>query len=239
MQEDLLLTAFPDDKIPDLSTLPHLDVFGHSYLDTAAISRVEREYGKEPRIPAPHVKFSDLRDRECHIFNVPASVYLTSQPTSAGQFTLLISHFYSPARFPILMEQIRYYSRSPSVDRILILWHDPTLRPPRKMRLPSPIPSEGGSSSGDTLVDFIWQKSNSLNNRFRPSLLITTPSVLIMDDDMQVHLEDLDLLHAVWTRYPERIAGFFPRWHDVVKDSKNNPFLKYVTSDTGKLLRII
>ena len=137
------------------------------------------------------------------------------------------------------MEQIRYYSRSPSVDRILILWHDPTLRPPRKMRLPSPIPSEGGSSSGDTLVDFIWQKSNSLNNRFRPSLLITTPSVLIMDDDMQVHLEDLDLLHAVWTRYPERIAGFFPRWHDVVKDSKNNPFLKYVTSDTGKLLRII
>jgi hypothetical protein len=49
---------------------------------------------------------------------------------------------------------------------------------------------------------------------------ITTASVLIVDDDIKIHIDDIEVLHEVWLKYPKYIIGTFPRWFGVSASNK-------------------
>jgi hypothetical protein len=57
----------------------------------------------------------------------------------------------------------------------------------------------------------IFVQGGSLTHRFLPRECIRTDAVLSMDDDFRPEQRQLELLLAVWQRFPERIVG--PMWH--------------------------
>ena len=115
----------------------------------------------------------ELRCKNHHSKTVQAKL------SDKSSITILISTY---DRFEILMKQIAYYSLSPSVSRIIVTWHNMHLTPPKSTRI------------GHVLIHFLAQKEDSLSNRFNPSWQIATDAALIIDDDMKVHLQDIDVL---------------------------------------------
>ena len=132
-----------------------------------------------------------------------------SLPPSEREVTVLVSTFDRFDHLPLLLN---YYASSPIVAQILVTWQNPRLEAPRTTIV------------GGVPVHFLQQSHDSLNNRFNPSSWINESSpVFVVDDDMKVHLQDLDLLHSVWKTFPEKLVGFAPRWFS--KDK--NGLLRY------------
>jgi hypothetical protein len=148
----------------------------------------------------------ELRCKNAHHYH---SKTIQSKLSDRSSITILISTY---DRFEILMKQIAYYSQSPSVSRIIVTWHNMLITPPKSTRI------------GHVLIHFLTQKEDSLNNRFNPSWQVATDAALIIDDDMKVHLEDIDLLFEVWKKSRMSIVGFAPRW--IGNDKEGN--LKYL-----------
>ena len=132
------------------------------------------------------------RDRKCKDFCGATNELLVN----AARVTVLLATF---DRFDVLSMQIEHYTRSERVARVLVTWHDINRPPPPPMVV------------NQVMVEFLPQTCDSLNNRFTPSMLIATEAVLVLDDDMKVHLEDIDLLHETWLHHQSNIVGFFPR----------------------------
>lgn len=126
--------------------------------------------------------------------------------------TLMIS-FYS--RYKILLSQIKYYSASPLIVSIIVTWHNNGIEPPSTTRV------------GNSIVYFITPDTNSLNNRFNPDERIYTDCVLVIDDDMKIHLQDIYNLFEVWKRNRRSLVGFSPRWYDRVPLKKGKSILRY------------
>jgi hypothetical protein len=112
-------------------------------------------------------------------------------------FTLLIGTW---DRFRLVAQQIQYYSQSPLVTAIVITLHNP------KSVAPAPIKLR------DTVVFFEVPETDTLSNRFNPSLFINTECVLMIDDDMRLDLRDLPLLYSAWRHHPRNLISFSPRW---------------------------
>ena len=126
--------------------------------------------------------------------------------------TVLVSTFDRFDQLPFLLS---YYASSPIVAQILVTWQNPRLKAPHTTIV------------DDIPVHFLQQSHDSLNNRFNPSSWIKESSpVFVVDDDMKVHLQDLDLLHTAWKSFPEKLVGFAPRWFSKFE----NDTLQYDTS---------
>ena len=159
----------------------------------------------------------------CKTFSRPVSDFVTSNSWSTdngNDITIVAS---TMDRFDILVQQIEHFSGSVRVKRIVVVLHDVRMH---KHKL---VPHTG--FVGQTEVLFETVTSDSLNNRFMPSHLITTDAVLIIDDDMKVSLPDLHLLHETWKKYPRQVNGFAPRFWDYVEINRPTgaeTFLRYV-----------
>ena len=128
------------------------------------------------------------------------------------KITLMIS-FYS--RYEILRSQIEYYSASSLIASIIVTWHNVNIKPPKTARV------------GNSFVYFVSPQTNSLNNRFNPDLRIYTACVLVIDDDMKIHLQDIYNLFEVWKRNKRRLVGFSPRWYDIILSKNRKSSLRY------------
>ena len=128
-------------------------------------------HGKRPCSLFPSNR--ELRCKNKHSLRIQGKLSDTSS------ITIFISTY---DRFDILQKQISYYARSPLVSRILVTWHNMHLKPPKSTRI------------GHVIVNFLPQKEDSLSNRFNPSWQASTDAILIIDDDMKVHLQDIELL---------------------------------------------
>jgi alpha-1,4-N-acetylglucosaminyltransferase EXTL2 len=65
------------------------------------------------------------------------------------------------------------------VSTIIVIWHNNAIPPPKH-----------GVIRG-TYVRFEVPTTDSLNNRFVPLPTVTTECIMILDDDMKIHLQDL------------------------------------------------
>jgi hypothetical protein len=135
----------------------------------------------------------NIRKLQCNMFPKSINALLSKNEL----ITIIIS---TMNRYDILYQQLLYYSKSNIVKTIIVTWHNTLRRPPRSTII------------NNVPIHFIPQQYDSLNNRFNPNIQITTNAVLIIDDDMKIHLQDLRLLYTVWKQYPNNIIGFSLRW---------------------------
>jgi len=117
-----------------------------------------------------------------------------------SKLTVMVSTTSNQERALLVRSVINYLSNHPAVHTILVIWHNPYE--------PCPKPSFVNGK----LVMFLATTTDSLNNRFYPSLHITTEAVLVLDDDIVVHYDDISLLLKTWQIQKDKIIGFFPRW---------------------------
>jgi alpha-1,4-N-acetylglucosaminyltransferase EXTL2 len=76
-------------------------------------------------------------------------------------------------------------------------------------------------------VRFYVPPQDSLNSRFEPLQYITTECVMILDDDMKVHLDDVANLYYTWMENRDQIVGVSPRWVDDKIDPSTLKYLYY------------
>lgn len=133
------------------------------------------------------------------------------QALRRDKVTVLMNGF-SESRIPLLHSLAVAYSLSPIVSSVLVLWGNPST-PPRVLRQ---LARNLSISSSSAPISLLSQPSASLNNRFlpRPSH-ISTDSVLICDDDVEVDSKSLEFAFRVWEKNPNRLVGLFARSHDL------------------------
>ena len=117
----------------------------------------------------------------------------------SSSVTLIIS---THSRFELLAEQLAYYSKSPVVSTIVVTWHHREIPAPRHGRVQG------------TYIRFESPRTDSLNNRFMPLHHIATDAVLIIDDDIKLHLQDVQNMLAVWRLNRHNLVGVSARWVD-------------------------
>lgn len=145
----------------------------------------------------------------------PWAVSKLLQETST--FTLLISTHH---RFKILAEMLSHYSASPLVSTIVVTWHLMDVEPPQLARI------------GGTHIRFNVPSDDNLSNRFQPLPYISTEAVLVLDDDIKVHLQDLHNLFIAWRQNKHNVVGFFPRFVDVVQEGVSLTSIKASAGQT-------
>ena len=144
-------------------------------------------------------------ERLCSSF----SPKLLNGATSRNGLTVFLSTY---SNFETLALQLHYYAVSPVVRRIVVAWRNANINPPTPARIGHVTVYFTTSDHGS---DFSSSGGNNLNDRFLPSFLVSTDAVLVLDDDIKVHLQDINLLYEAWRRNRRKIVGFFPRWLDV------------------------
>jgi len=119
--------------------------------------------------------------------------------------TLVISHMWSVARWPLLMKTLQHYCAMQVVSRIVVVWHS------AKMAIPT-IRQCGNRS---VYVHFTrGSEKDTLMNRFGPSELIMTDAVATLDDDILIAEVDVVGMHQIWRQHTQRVVGPFARWYD-------------------------
>ena len=132
------------------------------------------------------------------------------------QFCVLIGTW---DRIDLLPTIINHYQASPFVSKIYITWHNPNSRPPKDLLQIMQSNSKQKTSSGHTRppIEFLYQKFDSLNNRFNPLDRLDTQAVLVCDDDIMVNLDDIHFVFQVWKENQNSLVGLFPRAHTYAK----------------------
>ncbi len=122
-----------------------------------------------------------------------------------NKFSVLIGTW---DRVPLLRRLILHYQKSKFVHKIYVTWHNPAMRPPdeflRTVRKKPP-------------VEILFQKYDSLNNRFNPITNLETKAILVADDDIRVNITDVEYAFEVWKNRPHSLVGVFPRYHQYHK----------------------
>jgi len=208
-----LLFASPEDPKYDPANKYHLRVESSGTLvvyrggNTCEKSSVV--WQSENRLPVPSVPkwppsrcgTTGHRQELCSNFPVVMNRLL-----KATGVTLLISTHH---RFELLAHQLSYYAASPDVVSIVVTWHNAAVAPP-----------DNGAIHGTT-IRFVRPELDSLNSRFEPLEFVNTECVMILDDDMKLHLQDLHHMYVAWEGSGKRqIVGAAPRW---IKFSKGSP----------------
>jgi hypothetical protein len=123
-----------------------------------------------------------------------------SRTLERHKFTVIISTWRG-ARVPLPI-LIGLYTEVPSVDLIVIVWHDPITPPSIQSDMFSKVP-----------VYVHQAEDNSLNNRFLPLAVIRTQGVLSVDDDILASAVDIEASFRLWNWTPSRLASPFVRSH--------------------------
>src|SRR5690606_12573561 len=98
-----------------------------------------------------------------------------------------------------------HYQASPYVSKIYITWHNPASRPPKSLL--NIMETNTRNAPGKPPIEFLYQKFDSLNNRFNPLDRLDTQAVLICDDDIMVNLEDIHFAFRVWQENQQSLVG--------------------------------
>lgn len=138
---------------------------------------------------------SHIRIKPCLTFD--PRVHLKATP---GKYTIILSYFWQVERSLLIAPMVEHYARARSVEKIFVVWHNLN------------VPCPESSMIGDVPVLFVPQECDSLNNRYLVDSRVTTECIFMVDDDIQVHHEDLERLFLVWQRFPLKLVGYFPRW---------------------------
>jgi hypothetical protein len=97
-----------------------------------------------------------------------------------------------------LERSIRHYSLHHMVTCILVVY----LRPFEQ--------EVGPFFMNGKLVKYLHTYTGSMNNRFFPSAHLTTEAVLMLDEGLLVHHDDIKWLFESWTHHKDKLVGFFP-----------------------------
>lgn len=132
-----------------------------------------------------------------------------SPPKSQGYTAVILTY----NRNKVLYQLINHLDKSPSLDKILIVWNNPTTNPPDPSKMPN--------------IKKPWviikAAANKLSNRFYPYQEIRTEAILSIDDDISMlTVDELEFGFEVWKRHSDQLVGFPGRNHD---RSKNGSFL--------------
>lgn len=112
-------------------------------------------------------------------------------------------------RNDLLRVFLDYYKQCPQVKEVQVVWSDTASSPPMDWL--------AGLPAGK--VAFEVHKENSLNNRFRAILPVSTEAVLSIDDDVIVPCEQLQFLYETWLSNPRVLVGYSPRMYAYHTDS--------------------
>lgn len=118
------------------------------------------------------------------------------------KLTVIFSTTGVDERAPLLSSSINHIVQVDVVSCILVVWHKPFQPSPRN------------SFINGKVIRFLTTSTDSLNNRFYPSIHIATEAVLVLDDDIAIHHDDIRLLLKTWQLFTDKIVGFFPRWYE-------------------------
>ena len=209
----------------DVSDFPCFDMFGYPYLENEHLERAINGFADADTPHETHIFIHSVNislyqhQRSIHhrvmysekyYRKIRCNEYLDYYVTGKGLFdsssvTVMISSMH---RSSILLKQIQYYATSRLVSTIIVTCFN----------FNHPVPRD--TIIGHTLVLFIRPLSNSLNDRFLTDHRITTTAVLLIDDNIKIHLDDIEVLYTVWRKYPKYIVGTFPRWFSTGSSNK-------------------
>ena len=160
---------------------------------------IERAAAVPKVVTPPRCQTPSVEPSRCETFPWEVPPFLTD----SSSITLMIS---AHDGFEVLAKHLVYYSSSPLISTIVVLWHHVRIRPPRDSRYQG------------TLIRFEKLKRRSASGRFAPRTYISTEAVLMVDEDAKVHLQDVDNLFATWKKNRRSLVGFSPRGVDDVAD---------------------
>ena len=122
------------------------------------------------------------------------SIHAYLQRRDNDRFTIILSCTSGEA----INRLLTHYAKMPIVEKILVVF-------PKSIQFSSEDLKLGG-----TLVHFLPQEVYSPNSKLKPSMLIGTPAVLVLDDEVVVDQSNMVLLFDAWRHNPQSIAGFSP-----------------------------
>jgi glycogenin glucosyltransferase len=157
----------------------------------------------------PYVQWPNLR-RAIDICAPQSTSYTPKKFVIQNKFSVLIGTW---DRVALLRKLILHYQKSRLVHKIYVTWHNPGVKPPedfvKTVRKKPP-------------VEILFQKYDSLNNRFNPIPNLETKALLVCDDDVRVNITDIEYAFDVWKGRQTSLVGVFPRFHSF--NTNNNTY---------------
>eukprot|EP01035_Chromulina_nebulosa_P017028 gene17028-22534_t len=98
---------------------------------------------------------------------------------------------------------VKFYDSCKVIKSIQVVWSDQE----------NQHPSHWIKDFNLQKVEFEIHLQNSLTNRFKPILNISTQAILSIDDDLIVPCEELEKTLKVWQSNSNTIVGYSPRIH--------------------------
>jgi hypothetical protein len=123
---------------------------------------------------------------------------IEAEQPSRDKFSVMMPTFRRPN---VMMDTVRQIAQCKSIDKIFIIFDDPTCEPPKFDLLP-------GSPAS---YEYVIYNSLSLNNRFIPPTTLATDAILSTDDDIILSCEDMEFGFKVWQADQTAMVGFHPR----------------------------
>mmetsp|Transcript_33024 Transcript_33024/g.104508 ORF Transcript_33024/g.104508 Transcript_33024/m.104508 type:complete len:382 (-) Transcript_33024:22-1167(-) len=118
------------------------------------------------------------------------------------KFTVRINTY---RRMDFLTASINNLVKCPDIEEIQVVWSDVENDPPLEL-------IEGRAADGhDVKLVVEVHETNTINNRFMPTIPIPTDAVLSIDDDLLPTCEQLRAGFQVWLENPETMVGYHPR----------------------------
>ena len=128
-------------------------------------------------------------------------LFLPLVPPQHQGYTAVILTF---NRNKVLFQLVSHLDKSPSLDKILVIWNNPKIKPPTTSNMPN---------VSKPLV-IIKATANKLSNRFYPYKEIETDAILSIDDDISMlTIDELEFGFQVWKQNSDRLIGFPGRNH--------------------------
>lgn len=103
----------------------------------------------------------------------------------------------SKDRLPSLLKIIATASAHPVVQHFIIIWNGPNI--------PNEVAALAHHPEGNARITVIQRLTNSLNNRYDPSLPIHTGAVMVVDDDLEISAETIACALKAWNQDPLRL----------------------------------
>ena len=140
-------------------------------------------------------------------------LFLPLAPPQHRGYTAVILTF---NRNKVLFQLISHLGKSPSLDKIVIIWNNPKVNPPAVSKIPN--------ISKPLVV--IRAEANKLSNRFYPYKEIETDAILSIDDDISMlTVDELEFGFHVWKQNSDRLVGFPGRNHKQWSSNNKQGFL--------------
>ncbi|VUC25858.1 unnamed protein product [Clonostachys rosea] len=117
------------------------------------------------------------------------------------KFTIVLQTYQRPLILDTTLRRL-LENFVPSLLELHVIWNDEE----------TPIPEDFSSQHGVRVI-YHQAVKNSMNEKFRPNPEYRTKAVLLHDDDVYYHSEDMEFAFQTWREYQDRMVGAFARSH--------------------------